>query len=73
MGTNETKKTMRFWIFSGVVAIVASQLPLLLKKKQHDNQAQQQQQKRPWWIKLLIWALIAVTIRFIIWLFNFFT
>lgn len=73
MGSNETKKTMRFWIFSGVVAIFASQLPLLLKKKQHDNQAQHQQQKRPWWIKLLIWALIAVTIRIIIWLFNFFT
>jgi|GEM_PF-6878882 len=32
MGANETKKTMRFWIFSGIVAIVASQLPLLLKK-----------------------------------------
>ncbi len=77
MGTNETKKTMRFWIFSGIVAIVASQLPLFIKKgKQQDSdqsqEQQQQQKKKPWWVKLLIWAVIAAAIRIIVWLFSFF-
>lgn len=80
MGNNEAKKTMRFWIFSGIVAIAASQLPFLvkMKKQQPDsNQSQQQQQqkkkKRPLWIKLLFGAVIAVIIRIIYWLFDFFT
>jgi drug/metabolite transporter (DMT)-like permease len=77
MGDNEAKKTMRFWIFSGIAAIVASQLPLFIKKrKQPDsNQSQQQQQrkKRPLWIKLLIGAVIGLMIRMIFWLYDFFT
>jgi hypothetical protein len=74
MGNNEAKKTMRFWIFSGIVAIVASQLPLFIKKRQqpdsHPSQ-QQQQKKRPLWIKLLIGAVIGGFIRIMFWLYDF--
>jgi|GEM_PF-2491539 len=76
---NETKKTMRFWIFSGVVAILASQLPLIMKKgQQGDNQTQAQQQecnqtqqkkKLSWWKKLIIGAVV---FRIIYWLIDYF-
>ncbi|MEJ8545973.1 hypothetical protein [Brevibacillus borstelensis] len=68
MKDNETKKTMRFWIFSGIAAIAASQLPLLFKKKKpkEEEQAQQQQGKRPSWTMLLLGAAV---IGGILWLF----
>lgn len=70
MGDNEAKKTMRFWIISGIAAIAASQLPLLLKKKQpKDDQAQQPQKKRPKWMMFLIGAVL---LGVILWLFDFF-
>lgn len=71
MATDENKKTMRFWIFSGIVAIVASQLPFIVKKgqQQDSDQSQQQQQKgKTKWIKLLIGVVIIAAIGLIFWL-----
>lgn len=74
MGNNETKKTMRFWILSGIAAIVASQLPLLFKKKQQQgiDQSKQpeQQKKKPRWAMLLLGAIL---VGIILWLFDYFT
>ncbi|WP_232697435.1 hypothetical protein [Brevibacillus daliensis] len=73
MRTDGNKKTMRFWIFSGIVAIAASQLPLILKNRKQDVQEKQQQQKRPWWLRLLIWTFIAFAIWGVFRLIDFFT
>ncbi|WP_391557090.1 hypothetical protein [Robertmurraya sp.] len=63
MGKNETRKTMRFWIFSGVAAILASQLPFMLKKDdQKDNQRQRKKIVR--WVMLLVGAVLLGVILF---------
>lgn len=63
MGKNETRKTMRFWIFSGVAAILASQLPFMLKKDdQKDNQRQRKKTVR--WVMLLVGAILLGIILF---------
>lgn len=76
MEDNETKKTMRFWIFSGIAAIAASQLPLLFRKKQPKEQeksqgqeqvqAKQQGNSTIWAVLLLLGAAVAGVI---LWLF----
>ena len=71
LGKDETKKTMRFWIFAGIVAIAASQIPILLKtgNQQADEQSQEQHKKKPHWMLFLFGAILLVLI---LWLFNYF-
>jgi hypothetical protein len=72
MGSNEARKTMRFWIFSGIVAIAASQIPLYMKKKQQPGRNQterEQRKKRPLWKTFLFGAAF---LGMILWLFDFF-
>lgn len=71
MGNNEAKKSMRFWIITGIAAIAASQLPLLIKKKQRneEDQPQQQQKKKPKWMMFLIGAFL---FGVILWMFDYF-
>ena len=71
MGKNEAKKTIRFWIITGIGAIAASQLPLLIKNKQRneEDQAQQQQKKKPKWTMFLIGAIL---LGVILWMFDYF-
>ncbi|QRG65197.1 hypothetical protein [Brevibacillus choshinensis] len=71
MGKDEAKKTMRFWIFAGIAAIAASQIPMFLKKgdPQEDGQTQEQPKKKPVWMKYLIGAVL---LGLILWLFDYF-
>lgn len=71
MGKDETKRTMRFWIISGIVAIAASQIPLLLRngRQQEDNHTQDQHKKKPRWVWFLFGAICLVLL---LWLFNYF-
>ncbi|GAA4706972.1 hypothetical protein [Brevibacillus fulvus] len=69
MSKNEAKKTMRFWIFSGVVAMLAAQIPFLLKillPPSAIDQAIPQQPSRKWiWLLL---AIILILLAVIVWL-----
>ena len=71
MRKDETKRTMRFWIVSGIVAIAASQIPLLLRngRQQEDNHTQDQHKKKPRWVWFLFGAICLVLL---LWLFNYF-
>lgn len=71
MGKDDAKKTMRFWIATGIIAIAASQIPILLKKKeihQEDDQTQDRQKKKPKWALILTGALF---VCFLLWLFDY--
>jgi len=68
---NRAKKTMLFWIFTGVVAIVSSQIPMFLHKGQITEQPERQgqpQQKRKvkWWLLALVIILFVVAL----WIFE---
>lgn len=71
MEKDQSKKTMRFWIFAGIVAIAASQIPMFLKKESHqeNDQTQEQQKKKPNWKLFLVGALL---LGAILWLFDYF-
>ncbi|WP_134686177.1 hypothetical protein [Brevibacillus migulae] len=72
MENNRAKKTMLFWIFTGVVAIVSSQIPLYLRQqsKQPEESVHQieqpQKQKGKWWLI----AIAAVLFVLAVWMFR---
>jgi hypothetical protein len=71
MGKDEAKKTMRFWIITGIVAMTAFQIPMLLKKgkPQADKQMEKQQERHPGWMMFLIAIGL---LGLILWLFDYF-
>ncbi|MFE1625912.1 hypothetical protein ACFLFF_04090 [Brevibacillus reuszeri] len=71
MGKDETKRTMQFWIVSGIVAIAVSQIPLLLRngRQQEDNHTQDQHKKKPRWVWFLFGAIFLILL---LWLFNYY-
>lgn len=70
MAKDDAKKTMRFWILTGIIAIAASQIPMLLKKGIHpeDDPSKDQQKKKPKWMLILMGA---VFVCFLLWLFDY--
>ena len=74
MGKDEEKKTMRFWIITGIVAMTAFQIPMLLKKgnpknQPKGNQMEEQQERHPGWMMLLIAIGL---LGLLLWLFDYF-
>lgn len=71
MGKDEEKKTMRFWIITGIVAMTAFQIPMLLKKgkPQADKQMEKKQERHPGWT---IFLIAIGLLGLLLWLFDYF-
>jgi len=65
----DTRRTMRFWIISGIAAIAASQIPLLLRKKrpapaQAPAQPADNPKRKARWVW---WLLGAIALALLLW------